>query len=38
MAAPERLMSILRRHVADERVLAVIAEVPRERFVPLVGG
>jgi protein-L-isoaspartate(D-aspartate) O-methyltransferase len=34
MAAPERLMSILRRHVADERVLAVIAEVPREQFVP----
>jgi protein-L-isoaspartate(D-aspartate) O-methyltransferase len=34
MPAPERLMSTLRRHVADERVLATIAEVPRERFVP----
>ena len=34
MPAPERLMSTLRRHVADERVLAVIAQVPRERFVP----
>jgi protein-L-isoaspartate(D-aspartate) O-methyltransferase len=34
MAAPERLMNILRRHVADQRVLAAIAEVPRERFVP----
>ena len=27
-------MNTLRRHVADERVLAVIAEVPRDRFVP----
>jgi protein-L-isoaspartate(D-aspartate) O-methyltransferase len=27
-------MSTLRRHVADERVLSVIASVPRERFVP----
>ena len=27
-------MSTLRRHVADERVLSVIAQVPRERFVP----
>jgi protein-L-isoaspartate(D-aspartate) O-methyltransferase len=34
MAAPERLMNTLRRHVADERVLAVIAQVPRDRFVP----
>jgi protein-L-isoaspartate(D-aspartate) O-methyltransferase len=34
MPAPERLMNTLRRHVADERVLAVIAQVPRERFVP----
>jgi protein-L-isoaspartate(D-aspartate) O-methyltransferase len=33
-AAPERLMQTLRRHVFDERVLAAIAEVPRERFVP----
>ena len=32
--APERLMQVLRRHVADERVLAAIAEVPRDRFVP----
>jgi protein-L-isoaspartate(D-aspartate) O-methyltransferase len=34
MAAPERLMRELRPHVADERVLAAIAEVPRDRFVP----
>jgi protein-L-isoaspartate(D-aspartate) O-methyltransferase len=34
MPAPERLMAVLRRHVADERVLAAIAEVPRDRFVP----
>ena len=33
-AAPERLMQILRRHVDDERVLAAMAAVPRERFVP----
>jgi protein-L-isoaspartate(D-aspartate) O-methyltransferase len=34
MPAPERLMSTLRRHVDDERVLSAIASVPRERFVP----
>ena len=34
MPAPDRLMSTLRRYVADERVLSVIASVPRERFVP----
>jgi protein-L-isoaspartate(D-aspartate) O-methyltransferase len=34
MPAPDRLMSTLRRHVADERVLSAIASVPRERFVP----
>ena len=34
MPAPDRRMTTLRRHVADERVLAVIASVPRERFVP----
>jgi protein-L-isoaspartate(D-aspartate) O-methyltransferase len=34
MHAPERLMQVLRRHVADERVLAVIEQVPRELFVP----
>jgi protein-L-isoaspartate(D-aspartate) O-methyltransferase len=34
MQAPERLLHTLRRHVADERVLAAIAEVPRDRFVP----
>ena len=34
MPAPERLMAVLRRHVADERVLAAIADVPRDRFVP----
>jgi protein-L-isoaspartate(D-aspartate) O-methyltransferase len=33
-AAPERLMETLRRHVVDERVLAAVAEVPRDRFVP----
>jgi protein-L-isoaspartate(D-aspartate) O-methyltransferase len=31
--APERLLAELRRHVADERVLAAIAAVPRERYV-----
>ena len=30
----ERLIAELRRHVADERVLAAIAAVPREVFVP----
>jgi protein-L-isoaspartate(D-aspartate) O-methyltransferase len=34
MPAPERLMQALRRHVADERVLDVISDMPRERFVP----
>jgi len=33
-AAPERLMKTLRRHVDDERVLAAMAAVPRDRFVP----
>jgi protein-L-isoaspartate(D-aspartate) O-methyltransferase len=33
-ATPERLLQVLRRHVADERVLAAMAEVPRDRFVP----
>jgi len=33
-AAPTRLIQTLRRHVADERVLAAIGEVPRDRFVP----
>jgi protein-L-isoaspartate(D-aspartate) O-methyltransferase len=33
-AAPERLMETLRRHVVDERVLAAVADVPRDRFVP----
>jgi protein-L-isoaspartate(D-aspartate) O-methyltransferase len=33
-AAPERLMQVLRRHVADERVLRAMAEAPRDRFVP----
>ena len=32
--APERLMAILRQHVADARVLAAVADVPRDRFVP----
>jgi protein-L-isoaspartate(D-aspartate) O-methyltransferase len=34
MPAPERLMQTLRRHVTDQRVLAAIAGLPRERFVP----
>ncbi len=34
MPAPERLMRELRPHVADSRVLAAMAVVPRERFVP----
>jgi protein-L-isoaspartate(D-aspartate) O-methyltransferase len=34
MPAPERLMSVLRRHVADRRVLEAIEQVPRDRFVP----
>jgi protein-L-isoaspartate(D-aspartate) O-methyltransferase len=33
-AASERLVRTLRRHVFDERVLAAIAAVPRDRFVP----
>jgi protein-L-isoaspartate(D-aspartate) O-methyltransferase len=33
-AAPERLLAALRRHVSDARVLAAIATVPRDRFVP----
>jgi protein-L-isoaspartate(D-aspartate) O-methyltransferase len=32
--APERLIIALRKHVADERVLAAIADVPRDLFVP----
>ena len=34
MPAPERLINTLRRYVSDERVLAAIAAVPRDRFVP----
>ena len=34
MPAPERLLKTLRRYVSDERVLAAIAQVPRDRFVP----
>ena len=33
-AASERLVRALRRHVMDERVLAAVAAVPRDRFVP----
>ena len=33
-AAPESLLRALRRHVADARVLAAMAAVPRDRFVP----
>jgi protein-L-isoaspartate(D-aspartate) O-methyltransferase len=32
--APERLMQILRRNVADQRVLDAVAATPRDRFVP----
>jgi protein-L-isoaspartate(D-aspartate) O-methyltransferase len=34
-AAPESLMRALRRHVFDARVLAAIAAVPRDLFVPV---
>jgi protein-L-isoaspartate(D-aspartate) O-methyltransferase len=34
MPAPERLMRTLRRQVSDPRVLAAIAELPRQCFVP----
>jgi protein-L-isoaspartate(D-aspartate) O-methyltransferase len=30
----ERLLAELRRHVSDERVLAALRSVPRDRFVP----
>jgi len=33
-AASERLLRTLRRHILDERVLAAVAAVPRDRFVP----
>jgi protein-L-isoaspartate(D-aspartate) O-methyltransferase len=33
-AARERLMHTLRRHVDDQRVLAAMADVPRDLFVP----
>jgi protein-L-isoaspartate(D-aspartate) O-methyltransferase len=33
-AAPERLIRTLRRHILDERVLAAMAAVPRDLFVP----
>jgi protein-L-isoaspartate(D-aspartate) O-methyltransferase len=33
-AGPDALVSELARHVRDERVLAAIAAVPRDRFVP----
>jgi protein-L-isoaspartate(D-aspartate) O-methyltransferase len=33
-AARERLIHTLRRHVDDERVLAAMADVPRDLFVP----
>lgn len=32
--ARERMLALLARHVRDERVLAAMAAVPRERFVP----
>jgi protein-L-isoaspartate(D-aspartate) O-methyltransferase len=33
-SAQERLLRTLQRHLTDERVLAAIAAVPRDRFVP----
>jgi protein-L-isoaspartate(D-aspartate) O-methyltransferase len=33
MAAVERLLEELRRHVADERVLEAVRDVPRDRYV-----
>jgi protein-L-isoaspartate(D-aspartate) O-methyltransferase len=30
----ERMLALLRRHVRDQRVMAAMASVPRERFVP----
>jgi protein-L-isoaspartate(D-aspartate) O-methyltransferase len=33
-AAAERLIRTLQRHVSDDRVLAAVAAVPRDRFVP----
>jgi protein-L-isoaspartate(D-aspartate) O-methyltransferase len=32
--ARQRMLDLLRAHIRDERVLAAMAEVPRERFVP----
>lgn len=32
--ARQRMLDLLRTHIRDERVLAAMAEVPRERFVP----
>lgn len=32
--ARQRMLDLLRMHIRDERVLAAMAEVPRERFVP----
>ncbi|HXK32585.1 MAG TPA: protein-L-isoaspartate(D-aspartate) O-methyltransferase [Dehalococcoidia bacterium] len=32
--ARERMLDLLQAHIQDERVLAAMAEVPRERFVP----
>jgi protein-L-isoaspartate(D-aspartate) O-methyltransferase len=34
MSAAERLIKTLRRHVLDDHVLAAMAAVPRDRFVP----
>jgi protein-L-isoaspartate(D-aspartate) O-methyltransferase len=34
LGAPDSLMRALRRNVSDERVLAAMADVPRDRFVP----
>jgi protein-L-isoaspartate(D-aspartate) O-methyltransferase len=33
VGAPPELLAVLRRRVADERVLAAVADLPRERFV-----
>jgi protein-L-isoaspartate(D-aspartate) O-methyltransferase len=34
LGAPDSLMRALRRNVSDQRVLAAMADVPRDRFVP----
>ncbi len=33
-ASRQRMLDLLRRHIRDERVIAAMAAIPRERFVP----